>query len=1034
MTGNTNRLRSISMLLMVGALLALQVPLGAANPPGTTGARESVDEAAQLEARRAAVQEVQEKAAQERTELEALPRQNEARLKALASEGVSRGLVEKAELEADALKVRVQSIEVEQQGSQGEIGNLETIVSGLEEQIKGLKNSPPNSGDGQARAQQVSKLQAELELRQALLQLEKQHLSSLQNAHQVAKEHHAAAVRWFQNLQQLYHAQQEVSNAEALEDLQARIQNEQQALLKLAAEGRRRLEQTKGDDAKSKADRSLLETQIQDAEERARLRQVDLVVAQTRLKQDNLNSATAAADIPPKALKEANEQAEVLAHDLDANLKLLQQKISVLDQQKQLVAKRSSLSPEEGKQAGLEAQLLDRLTQDLQKKADTLSAILEAARKQRDTLNSRYEQSLELSLKVRRTLPKDMVAWREVSLEFVLLPKVVSQQAMATFTQVSDTLKQAGIARVLLIVLLELLWVGLIIWLRGHLCSIMERLSAREPSFFIKLVSMVVQLLCWNLSPAALAGIAIVFLVLVDLPQPASAIVISLAATGVVLKFAVNLSWLLLAAPSVPAARRQPIIYRRLRWALGIAGACTAMIFLVQFLPTSFTLKDLFNRVFMLFLLLVTFALQRTRRLFMSHLATIFPGRRLWLQMARWISGLLPAAILVVALLGLVGYVNLAKTIGVDVGWFLVVLVGWLVLWALLQDLVTRVKARVRARSSQGPAWTQGVIDPLVRLVQVALLFAAWAVLFQIYGWDEQSPVVRGISRVVHSPLFTLGSDSFNIMHLATAGVVVWLVVLAARWSREVTYRWVFAGIADMGARHSLSVFTQYAVVLVGVLITLRVLGIDLTTFAIFAGALGVGVGLGLQNIANNFISGILLLIERPLRTGDYVTIGTHEGEVTRIGIRSLTVRTQDNQEIIIPNADVISHEFTNWTHTDSVVRIRLEVGISYENDPYEACDLMARVLEEDAMVLDDPPPRVWFKEYADSSVNFRIHYFIDVRKHLIWASKSAILFRIWDRFKDAGIQIPYPQQEVYIRERTPVLARNPEAREDSAE
>jgi potassium-dependent mechanosensitive channel len=1020
------RSRSVAALLLWGFLLALAASPWAASPP-VAATRESgpVDENAQLAVRRLAVQKAQESVVRERAEVEALVRENELRLKTLSNEGVSRALLDQAELAVDSLKVRVQSIEVEQQGSRREIENLETIINGLEDQIKGLKNAPQGSADPQARTQQISRLQADLELKQASLQLEKQNLSNLQNAQQVAKEHQAVATKWFQNLQQLFLAQQEIHQAEALEDLQARIQKEQQALRKQAADLRQRLEQSKGDDPKSKGESNLLETQIQDAEERARLKEADLLLVQAKNKLDTLSAVTTTGETQPAALKEAYEQAEVLLRDLQANHNLMRQKAAVLEQQKQVVEKRSLLAPEARKQGAQEIQLIDRLLQELQKKADALGALLDAAGKQRDALKSRYEQSVEHSLKVRRTLPIDMIAWEQAGLELLLLPKVMSQQAPEALKQIRATLQQTGIGRLPLIVLLELVWIGIILWLRRHLHHAIQRFSTREPSFSIKLVLMALQLVFWNITPAGLAGLAVLFLALVDLPQPASAIVIALAATGVSCKFAVNLSWLLLAAPSLPPERQQPVIYRKLRGALGAAALFTAIVLMVHFLPTSMTLKDLFNRLYMVFLLLVTLALLHSRRLFITLFATIFSERPVWLRMAQWISGLLPAAILLGAVLGLLGYVNLAWTISTYVGWFLVVLVGWLVLCALLQDLVTVVKDHVQTHSIKGLAWTQGVIDPLFRVVRVVLFLSAWVVLFQLYGWDEQSPAVRAISGVLHSPLFTMGSHPFDTVDLVFTGIVVWLVVLAARWSREVTYRWVYSGVGDPGARHSLSVFTQYAVVLIGALITLRVLGIDLTTFAIFAGALGVGVGLGLQSIANNFISGILLLIERPLRTGDYVTIGNNEGEVTRIGIRSLTVRTQDNQEIIIPNADVISHQFTNWTHTDSIVRIRLEVGISYDNDPHQAQKLIARVLEDDPMVLGAPPPRVWLKEYADSAVNFRIHYFIDVRKHLSWASKSAVLFAIWDRFKAAGIQIPYPQREIYIRQGPPALALN---------
>jgi potassium efflux system protein len=126
---------------------------------------------------------------------------------------------------------------------------------------------------------------------------------------------------------------------------------------------------------------------------------------------------------------------------------------------------------------------------------------------------------------------------------------------------------------------------------------------------------------------------------------------------------------------------------------------------------------------------------------------------------------------------------------------------------------------------------------------------------------------------------------------------------------------------------NSLAIFSQYAIILLGVLIGLNLLNINLTSLTVFAGALGVGIGLGLQNIANNFVSGLILLMERPVRILDWVTISNHEGKVSRIGMRFLTVTTWDNQDVIIPNADLISTPFTNWTLSDALVRTIFVVG-----------------------------------------------------------------------------------------------------------
>jgi potassium efflux system protein len=1014
MTMNHYRMMSFGLLMLLSLLLFQPAawPASKASPPPATGQK---DEAAQLAARREALSKELQNVAGERSEVEALIHDHENKLKALAKEGLSRTMLEQAAFEADTLKLRVQSIEVEQQETQRGIEDLEGLVAGLNEQIKALRGgttaaATPSDGN------QAGKLRAELELKQTELQLEKDRLVYLQTAYQVAKEHHAVSSRWYQSLQQLFLTQQELNHAEALDQLQNRIQKEQQELLKQADDLRKRLAQAKGDDDKSKADRRLLETQIQDAEERARLKQVDLSMAQVKNRLENLIAATQGTEATPAALKGAAEHAEALLHDLEGTHHLVVQKVAVLEEQKLLLEKRSALMPEVRKQITQESQLVEALGRDLKQKADTLQVSIQNAKSERDLLKSSYDQSIERSLRIRRRLPPDMVTWKEAVLELLLLPKVLSQQSIASIKQIALTLDKSGAGRMPLIVLLELAWLAALQWLRHALRTWMERFGKREGRFSVRLVLLVLELLARNITSAAIAGAMVVFLLLLESPQPATNILLALASTALIFKVLLDLAWLVLAAPTAPERRRQPVLYRKLVWILALTALFTALTLLVHFLPTSLTIKDLVNRLFMFLLLLLNILVWRSRKLILSLFEALFTGRPLWLKAAGWISLLLPVTILVAVLVGLVGYVNLAMTIGSYVGWFLVVLVGWLLLSGLLQDLVNWLQARVTSDSNETTAWTQGLIEPLHRLVKLGLFVGAWAMLFQLFGWDTQSPIVRAIDRGLHAPLFSIATRTFSILELLLTGLLIFMVVLAARWSREITHRWVFSRVTDRGARHSLSVFTQYAVVLIGILIALRILGIDLTTFAIFAGALGVGVGLGLQNIANNFISGILLLIERPLRTGDYVTIGSNEGQVTRIGIRSLTVKTADNQEIIIPNANVISHEFTNWTYSDSVVRMKLEVGISYENDPGEACKIIEEVLADDPKVLESPLPRVWLKEYGESSVNILIHYFIDMRKCITWESKSAVLFGIWERFRKAGIQIPYPHREVTIR------------------
>jgi potassium efflux system protein len=147
------------------------------------------------------------------------------------------------------------------------------------------------------------------------------------------------------------------------------------------------------------------------------------------------------------------------------------------------------------------------------------------------------------------------------------------------------------------------------------------------------------------------------------------------------------------------------------------------------------------------------------------------------------------------------------------------------------------------------------------------------------------------------------------------------------------------------------------------------------------------------------------------------VTIGDKEGEVSQIGMRSVTVTTWDNQDVIIPNSDLVSNAFINWTRSNNVVRTVLFIGIHYDNDPHQAQKVIEEAVTMNPAVSLIPPPQVWLSEFGASSVDFRVHYYMDVKQFSRLEVKSQVLFAIWDALREAGIQIPYPQQDVYIKE-----------------
>jgi len=291
-------------------------------------------------------------------------------------------------------------------------------------------------------------------------------------------------------------------------------------------------------------------------------------------------------------------------------------------------------------------------------------------------------------------------------------------------------------------------------------------------------------------------------------------------------------------------------------------------------------------------------------------------------------------------------------------------------------------------------------------------------VLALTFSWSTGTDLASLLVIQLGSTLFTIGKHAVTPLHLIGAAFLAFSVFYLGIWSRRLTYDLLYQQINDRGLRNSLSVFTQYAIIVIGLLLALNLLGIDLTSLTVFAGALGVGIGFGLQNIANNFISGLILLAERPVRTEDWVTTGEHQGRIKRIGMRSLVMTTWDNQDVIIPNAQLITNPVINWTLSDSLVRTVFNVGVRYQDDPHLAKQVIEEAVSMQPAVSLERPPRILLTEFGDSSVNFRVEFFAEVdRQSSRLKIKSEVMFAIWDALKEADIGIPFPQRDIYIKE-----------------
>jgi potassium-dependent mechanosensitive channel len=280
--------------------------------------------------------------------------------------------------------------------------------------------------------------------------------------------------------------------------------------------------------------------------------------------------------------------------------------------------------------------------------------------------------------------------------------------------------------------------------------------------------------------------------------------------------------------------------------------------------------------------------------------------------------------------------------------------------------------------------------------------------------------LLSGIFDLAGVRLFILTETEVTLGALFVA-IVLLYSFLAVSWIVQgVLNQYILPRFAaDPGISHSVSTVSSYIIIGAGILAALGSLGLDLTTLAIIGAGLSVGIGFGLQDLVANFISGILLLFEQSIRPGDILEVEGKMGTVQKLRIRSTTVRTFDNIEVIIPNQRLLTSSVTTYTHTDRRIRAHIMVGASYDDEPQEVRDALFSAANRHGLVLKEPPPLVFFEGFGESSINFELIIWLDdiaTRRQVT----SDLHFMIWREFEKRGLSIPYPQQDLHLRSGVP--------------
>lgn len=295
---------------------------------------------------------------------------------------------------------------------------------------------------------------------------------------------------------------------------------------------------------------------------------------------------------------------------------------------------------------------------------------------------------------------------------------------------------------------------------------------------------------------------------------------------------------------------------------------------------------------------------------------------------------------------------------------------------------------------------------------------------------------VGNISNLLSQPVMKLGNTGltwWSLLYLAVLTII--LLILTGKMQRFIVKQAKTRTNLDIGTTHGISTVVRYLMIGIGFLVILQSVGVDLSSLTIIAGAIGLGLTVGLQSLVSNIVSGVTLFTERPVKVGDRIEVDGTVGDITNITFRATTILTDENIEIIVPNSQFITKKVTNWSHSSPNIRLTIPVTVSYKSDPRQVKELIEEVARKHDGVLKDPRPELIFSGFGDSALRFDLWVWTCdfTRRPLVL--KSNLYYEIFERLKAEGIEIPLPQRDIHIRTgviATTEVAERPESPEAS--
>ena len=346
---------------------------------------------------------------------------------------------------------------------------------------------------------------------------------------------------------------------------------------------------------------------------------------------------------------------------------------------------------------------------------------------------------------------------------------------------------------------------------------------------------------------------------------------------------------------------------------------------------------------------------------------------------------------------------------------------------ALGRGLLSRAEARLRALFLAGGEVHRRFgmdLGHLDRLSGTARVLARWAiyaavavVLMVLWGVDLYA--LAWLLAVLVTPVAEVGGVGISVANVVKVGVIFAVFVWLSRYLRDLIHTRMDESFGGEGMRGNIALGVRYLVLALGAVAALKSVGVDFTTLTIFAGVIGLGVGFGLQTIANNLISGVILLLERTVKPGDFIEVGNTTGVVQQVALRSTIVRTLDNISVIVPNSNFVSNNVINWSHGDKTTRGRISVGVAYGSDLEKVRRCLLEAASSNPLVLGNRPPQVILTGFGDSAINLELLYWVGEPRDILYI-KSDLMFAVEAAFRREGIRIPFPQREVRVYREEP--------------